>query len=1095
MNILLHLSNKRTIFAPKIKFYYYIMNHLLLSFLAIGLAFSSTAQNYNLRNPRTLQGRQILERDIRSGAIGHNIQPGVIGQGIQYSLPGQSTKNNAPVRSETWHRAPQHAAAVQDSVQYTTFSQSFYRGSAFDFEDGDFAKYKTAIVWYEDGTVRIDNLFNLRTHNNCNDQELSLWGTFDASTNRITIPTPYEDMTLVAMIYGELNGYLIAGEVGEDYNFYAADALEFSVSEDRHAIETLQNALILEDYNDELSTHTCYKYIKMYSACEGQKLVTFSDSELHFSKPLYPGTTQSKSLYIANVGSETLEYNISIESEGEKQFTVKPTTGTLRSMIMKEVKLTYAPQQTGTHNATLNVSSGSQTTAIAIDGQCNDYPDYSGIVEEGEIEFHTSVEYPFELEYTFLDLTARSSVGYNVGDSWLEAIVEVPAGKIGTLSWTGYTYNDFYMGSKGTVTADEQKVLFESYMGVEYIDSHCTFSEGRHTVRFNYNVSHPEFVVDDSGLFLYSLSFTLEDQESDKAWLPYGETLQFGNFIENQPDATLYARLLNKGANPLKCLSAEDATHFHVEATDVSAATLDTLYVPVVFDVPEPGSYQGDIKLHTTAGDFTIACSALVRAIPDYSKIVASDTDPTIPISWTYSTTYPFVIDTLTMEAVNSNARELDTIANVSWMKASFIIPEGKVGVVSWDASLDIEDIQTDGSYHDYGMVFITHPSRQFGIINIGTGDLDSEYCYTVWESDIATAEYYTSGENYIRWSLSHFGDSYYEGQDEFRVSNLRIALEDFPEHAYQTSVDEIDFGQLLLGRTNTFTLQLTNMGGQVLTIDSIECDEPAMVKSIPTWGAAFKVSFDLSFVFEGLWPGENEGEITIYTNAGPLVLPYHGYVVDPEGYLLAEDFEGDMTWYRTDADGDGKCWNSLYNIYSTMSMGHCHSGEDGLGSSSYYFYMEEVDPDDWCYSPMVKIPTEGEYELSWWMGIDETDDECYQHNYSVYVGEEMNRETLQLMYTEQINGTGWQEHSINLKQWAGKEVCVSFRHFDSANLGIMKLDDVYIRPVQESGISSVNADGQNLRIYNLQGQRQKHLSKGINIICNPVGGQRLIQR
>jgi len=1040
--------------------------YLLLSFF--GLAFPTIGQSYDLLTPRTKEGHQILKHSIQASEVS-----------ISKSL----------------HRAPEQAASVVDSVQYTAFGQSFYDGSAFSFDGGKFSKYKTTLVWYEDGSVRIDNLFNLRTHNNCQDQELSLWGTYDAAEGLISIATPLDEMTPVALIYGELDGFLMAGEVKEDYNFYPSDALELRVSDDRHSIETLQNALILEEYDGTLSTHTCYKYVKLFTACEGQKLATFSNESINFGTPLYPGTSLSKSIYIANVGTDALDYVLDVESADEASpFSVKPTSGTLRSMIMKEVKVTYSPQQVGSHSAQLCITSEGGDSQLPIFGTCVDYPDYASLVEEGEISFSTSVDYPFELGWEGLDLVAYSTIGYNAGDSWLDAIVEVPEGKIGTLRWAGHSYSDYNWGSRGSVMADDEKLLFKSYMGDEDFSGHCMFSSGQHKVRFNFNVSHPEFVTDDDGMTLYSLGFTLMDLVDDAAILPEGDCLKFGNFIENQPDATLRAKLLNTGKNDLKCLSADDAPYFHVVVNDEAASTLDTLHVSVIYDVTDPGTYAGDIVLHTTAGDYKFACSAMVRATPDYTPLIAADSDPTVEVHWDYSTTDPFLMDMETVEAVNSNAREIDSIASVSWMQASFVIPEGKVGVVSWDASLDIEDVQPDGSYHDLGMVFISHPCRQYGIFQVGKGDLSSYGCYNCWDMEDATAEYYTSGENSIRWSVSHYGDSYYEGTDEFRVSNLRIQLEDFPEYAYSTSVEEIDFGQLLLGKTNSVTVKLTNLGGQVLTIDKIECDEPAFISAVPTYGAAFKVSFDLNFQFEGLWPGENEGAITIYTNAGEVVLLYHAFVIDPEGYLLAEDFEDEMRWFRSDADGDGKGWNSLYNIYSTMSMGHCHSGEDGLGSSGYYYYLGDIDPDDWCYSPMVQIPAEGEYELSWWMGVDDTDTETYAHNYSVYVGEVMDRQILTHMYSEQIESTGWQQRAISLKDWAGKEVCVSFRHHNSYGMGIMKLDDVYIRPVTESGISQIGNDASNIRIYNLQGQRQQHLGKGINIICNPGEGNKIIQ-
>lgn len=1042
------------------------MNRLIFTFIIVlGAIASLQAQTYNLHSVRTLEGHQLLE---------HQLQ------------------NTQVKTSAIAHRAPQQTLAVTDSLTFTSFGMSFFEGSTFVIDGGEFTKYKTTIVWYEDGTVRIDNLFNLHGHSNCRDEELSLWGTYSASDGLITIDTPEDPMTLVARLYGQVDGYLLAGEVGENYNFYPTESLQLRVSEDRLMVETLQHALILEEYSGTLATHTCYQYVKMYRACEGSKLVVFSPDPIEFATPLYPGSSHSKNIYLANVGSDKLDYALDVQAEGDNPFSMSLNSGSLRSMIMKQIRLTYAPQQIGQHQGQLSVSGGSTELTIPVVGQCIDYPDYSALVTDGDIEIHTCVEYPFALGYDGLDPVAYSTVGYNVGDSWLDAIVEVPAGQVGTLSWTGYTYNDYFMGSKGTVTVDGKEELFASYMDHQSIDGHCTLGEGRHTVRFNYNVSYPEFVINKSGLYLYSLGFTLEQQLPDAAWLPLGDQLPFGNYVVGQEPATRYVLLHNKGANPLQMLSADDAPHFHVTPAEVSAATLDTLRVAVVFDMPEAGTYDGTVTLHTTAGDFAVHCSALVRVVPDYSLIVAPDTDPTVPITWDYSTTYPFVIDTETLEAVNSNARELDSIANVAWMEASFTIPQGKVGVVSWDASLDIEDLHPDGSYHDYGMVFINHPSRQFGIIQIGHGDLSSKGCYSAWDSSEATAEYYTSGENYVRWSLSHFGDSYYEGRDEFRVRNFRIALEDFPEHAFQASTEYIDFGELLLGRTTSTTLQLTNMGGQVLTIDSVECDEPASLKFLPYWGAAYKVSFDLTFEFEGLWPGENEGSIIIYTNAGNLVLNYEAYVIDPKGYLMAEDFEGEMGWFRTDADGDGKGWNTLYNIYSTMSKGHCHSGEDGLGSSGYYYYLGDIDPDDWCYSPMVDIPAEGEYELSWWIGADD-DDANYAHNYTVYVGEEMDRQTLTPMFTDQIQSPGWHHHSLNLKEWAGKRVCISFRHHDSKGLGIMKLDDVYIRPAQESAISLPRTDRILPRIYNLQGQPQSHLGSGINILCHPTEGRKVV--
>lgn len=1035
------------------------MNRIKIAMLMALGTLMGQAQTFDLRCPMTAEVHNLMEHDLH--------------------------RNEAT--TERTLRAPQHTAEVTDQQQYTSFQISFYDGAKFEMEGGAFTTYKTTVTWYDDGSVALDNLFNLRTHNGDGDQEQTLWGYYDESTRRIVIPTSMDHLVQVGLLYGVLDGYLLGGTVGEEMAFYAQDAYELEVSEDGLAISTLQHALILEEYNDELSTHTCIKQIKMYRPCEGAKLEAMYDEEVRFGHASFPDEQLTRDLYIVNVGTESLNYTATLEGEDAEAgvFGLSPTTGTMRSMIMRKLKLTYHPTEEGEHEARLVVTSDGGDATATVKAECQDYPDYDLIVEEGDIAFRTGVDFPFVIALSEGDFVAQSTARTEVGESWLEANVEVPEGMIGIVRWAGRTYSDFYMGSKATVTMDDGKRLFESYMGQERIDGQCRFLPGHHTVTFHYAAQYLQFMTEYDRMEIESIGLELLPIVEDNAWLPYGQEVGFGNFVEGQKPQTLSVRLQNLGENPLKVAGIEQTEHFAARwIEDENVGTLDTMYVDVTFDLPSAGRYEDILTLHTTAGDFDLHCSALVRVVPDYSQIMAEDTDRSVEVRWTYSTQYPFVIDEETREAVNSNARELDTVANTSWMEASFDIPEGKIGIVSWDASLDIEDANDEGYYHDYGMVFIAHPLRQFGIIDIGQGDLSSEGCYGRWDDvDVATAEFYTTGENWIRWSLSHFGDSYYEGTDEMRISNLRIELMDFDNYSYKLDKDTIDFGQALVGRSNLMTVDLTSLGGKTLEIDTVECDLPVRLALLPQKGLGYKMTTSIYLYFDAIGEGEYEGEVSIMTNAGQIDVPYRAVGVDPTGFVMAEDFEDQMRWFRTDADGDGKSWNSLYNIYSTMSLGHCHSGEDGLGSSGYYFYMGDVDPDEWTYSPMVEIPAEGSYELEWWMGVDPEDEDRYQHHYEVYVGEEMDRTTMTQVYAEEIGRTGWQKRNVGLEEWAGKTVCVAFRHLDSKGLGIMKLDDVMIRPVRTNTIATVGQDCRTVSVYTLQGIRTKGLTKGVNMV------------
>lgn len=1039
------------------------MKKLFITVLLAACASMVFAQ-YDLRVPMTPELRKVKESQVKPGA----------------QIP-KTQKHNADEQAAKMQKAPKHAAQAVETLEFTSFQMSYFKGSTFAFDGGDFSTYKTKITFYDDNSVSFENLLNLAAHNNDFDQEFTISGKYDRQKGIISIETPLDHLPNVALLYSYYNGAMVAGTLNEDFAIVPEEALELKVSDDLKTIETLQDILILEvDDDGSTAVHTCMKYIKMYRAQEGAVMKVFNeDNTVVFKDALFPNTSKTKNVYFANIGDADMNFSVSMNPE-DSPFKVTPAIGVLHSMGMNTLSVTYNPQEPGEHKAVMTLS-GAEDFEAEISGRCDEYPDYSGIVDEGDITLHTGVEFPFQMVRQ-IGWVAQSSCGYNVGNSWLEAEVVVPEGKIGTMKWTGRTYSDSTWGSIGTVTMDGTNVLFSSTMGYQDIDGSCKFTEGTHTVRFNYEVKYPEYVTDEDLMQVRSLSFTLDDIVPDNAELPLGNKLEYGNFIQGEADAIVYAKILNTGSNQLKCTGSVNAPHFSAYVEEDAVGIIDTLKVAIRFYADEIGAYDEQLTLKTTAGDFTFDCSALVREVPDYTKIVAKDTDPSVPITWEYSHTDPFNIDHLTNEAVNSNARVLDTKQNTAWFEASFVIPPGKRGIVTWDGKLDIDGIHDNNQYYDYGYIYIAHPGRQYGMVLIGNDDCSSKGCYSGWDDTVNTSNYYTAGENYIQWAVSHFGDSYYAGKDEMRISNFKIVLEDFPDHACELSKSELDFGQMLLGKTNSNTVQLINKGGELLKIYAIDCDAPVIVSGTPSWECSYLYGFDLTFYFVGSEAGTKEGVITLYTNAGEVTLPYRGTVIDGSKYLLAEDFEDEMNWYRTDADGDGKGWNLLYNIYSTMSQGHAHSGIDGMGSSGYYYYMGDIDPDDWTYSPMVTIPADGEYELSWWIGVDEEDDDTYGHNYSVYVGEEMNRQTLTQMFTEKLDRTGWQERSISLKQWAGKTVCVAYRHHDSYGLGILKLDDVYVRPVESSGIKNVSSGDNSSALYNLQGIRVNNDYKGIVI-------------
>lgn len=79
----------------------------------------------------------------------------------------------------------------------------------------------------------------------------------------------------------------------------------------------------------------------------------------------------------------------------------------------------------------------------------------------------------------------------------------------------------------------------------------------------------------------------------------------------------------------------------------------------------------------------------------------------------------------------------------------------------------------------------------------------------------------------------------------------------------------------------------------------------------------------------------------------------------------------------------------------------------------------------------------------------------------------------------------GWTKREFDLKDYAGKQIVIGFRHHDCTGQYLLRLDDVNVMKSSSDGISSVinNVPGNAAEYYSIGGQKMNALSKGINII------------
>lgn len=231
----------------------------------------------------------------------------------------------------------------------------------------------------------------------------------------------------------------------------------------------------------------------------------------------------------------------------------------------------------------------------------------------------------------------------------------------------------------------------------------------------------------------------------------------------------------------------------------------------------------------------------------------------------------------------------------------------------------------------------------------------------------------------------------------------------------------------------------------------------------------------DIAKVEDGWVSGLAEGNATITATAGSVttnlsvtVLPQIQALTVP--YM--EDFEDSTTfdnWTVIDKDGDGYGWYSTLK-HDLYKDGFTFSPRTGVGcatSASYLNGVGPVTPDNWLFSPLIRLNPGTNYLCCW---LSYQDASYKQEHYGIYISEysesgpstegcicltegTISQGSLTSSYvrteTVQIEGNlayDWEMHVIRIPDtFNGKYVYISFRHFDCTDFFWIKLDDVSI--------------------------------------------------
>ena len=145
--------------------------------------------------------------------------------------------------------------------------------------------------------------------------------------------------------------------------------------------------------------------------------------------------------------------------------------------------------------------------------------------------------------------------------------------------------------------------------------------------------------------------------------------------------------------------------------------------------------------------------------------------------------------------------------------------------------------------------------------------------------------------------------------------------------------------------------------------------------------------------------------------------------------------------WTLIDADGDGYCWEIAT---STDGSYRIHSGNSALASASYVNDYGVLYPDNWAFSPPIKLD-EADNKLSFWV-IGQDPSWAAEH-FAAYISTSIDIEEASASKLVESNSSSeYEEYVADIPAaFNGKIVFIAFRHFNVSDMFRLNLDDVTV--------------------------------------------------
>ncbi len=212
----------------------------------------------------------------------------------------------------------------------------------------------------------------------------------------------------------------------------------------------------------------------------------------------------------------------------------------------------------------------------------------------------------------------------------------------------------------------------------------------------------------------------------------------------------------------------------------------------------------------------------------------------------------------------------------------------------------------------------------------------------------------------------------------------------------------------------------------------------------------------EIASVEDGVVTGKSMGAATITATAGvnlKAVCDVNVYrLIYEEGFEDKDEFESQ--WTNVDADGDGFKWKHIDNTGLETGRMLTHSGECLVYSESFNNGAENepsiiLTPDNWLFSPSIKL-SNGTNFLSYWVAPQ--DNYWPNDKYAVYVASNTTPGEHYMLFQETLVANGATRdgecfHRVLAipDSFKGQSIHIAFRHYESRDVYVMKIDDVSV--------------------------------------------------